>query len=352
MRIVVVGAGRMGVIRAEDLAADGRVDEIVVTNRNATRAEELAGCIGADAASAGSAGKPPHVTTAPWGEWPEADAYAVTTATDTHADLLEQLVPHGKPLLVEKPLAMTLEETDALIALAGDVTMQVGFQRRFDAGLRRMREAIESGRLGTLYSLTLTAHDIAPGSREFIAGSGGTFRDMLVHDLDLARWLGGSGIATVYATGTVRHHPDYAEADDYDVVAAHLTLESGVPVLVSGTRHDPVGHDIRAEAFGSLDSMAAGLNYRTPLHAADDAEGQRLLGAYLSDGRVEADTYRGFMDRFRDAFTAETAAFVDVVRGERTNPCTPQDARAALAAAIACGVSAREGRVVAIAEVG
>ena len=276
----------------------------------------------------------------------------MTTATDTHADLLEQFVPRGKPLLIEKPLAMTLEETDALIAMAEGITMQVGFQRRFDAGLRRIKEAIESGRLGTLYSLTLTAHDIAPGSPEFIAGSGGTFRDMLVHDLDQARWLGGSDIATVYATGTVRHHPDYAAADDYDVVAAHLTLEGGVPVLISGTRHDPVGHDIRAEAFGSLDSMAAGLNPRTPLHAADDADGQRLLGAYLSDGASGAETYRGFMDRFRDAFTAETSAFVDVVRGERANPCTPQDARAALAAAIACEVSAREGRVVEMAEIG
>ena len=338
MRIVVVGAGRMGAIRAEDLAADGRVDEIVVTNRNPERAAELAARVGGAAV--------------PWGEWPDADAYAVTTATDTHADLLEQLVPRGKPLLIEKPLAMTLEETDTLITRAEGITMQVGFQRRFDAGLRRIKEAIESGRLGTLYSLTLTAHDIAPGSPEFIAGSGGTFRDMLVHDLDQARWLGGSDIASVYATGTVRHHPEYAAAGDYDVVTAHLTLASGAPVLISGTRHDPVGHDIRAEAFGSLDSMAAGLNPRTPLHAADDGEGQRLLGAYLSDGELEVDTYRGFMDRFREAFTAETSAFVDVVRGERANPCTPQDARAALAAAIACEVSAREGRVVGMAEIG
>ncbi len=351
MRVVVVGAGRMGAIRAEDLAADGRAEEIVITNRNPERAAELAGRIGTTAASARPTGAPARVITCPWGEWPDADAYAVTTATDTHADLLEQLVPRGKPLLIEKPLAMTLAETDALIAMAQGITMQVGFQRRFDAGLRRIKEAIESGRLGTLYSLTLTAHDIAPGSPEFIAGSGGTFRDMLVHDLDQARWLGGSEIATVYATGTVREHAAYADAGDYDVVAAHLTLESGVPVLVSGTRHDPVGHDIRAEAFGSLDSMAAGLGPRTPLHAADD-DSERLVGAYLGDGELEVDTYRGFMDRFRAAFAAETSAFVDVVRGERANPCTPQDARAALAAALACEVSAREGRVVEMREIG
>jgi myo-inositol 2-dehydrogenase / D-chiro-inositol 1-dehydrogenase len=325
MRIVVVGAGRMGVIRAEDLAADGRVDEIVVTNRNAGRAEELAARVGA--------------TTAPWGDWPDADAYAVTTATDTHADLLGDLVPRGRPLLIEKPLAMTLEETDRLIDLAGDVTMQIGFQRRFDAGIRRIKQAIDSGDLGVIYTMTLIAHDMTPGSPDYIAGSGGTFRDMLVHDLDLARWLTDSDIATVYATGHVRDNQDYAAADDHDVVAVHLTTSNGVPVLISGTRHDPVGHDIRMEVFGSRESIAAGLNRRTPIHLAD------------GDLDVDADPYGGFMDRFRAAFTAETSAFVDVVRGERDNPCGPDDARAALAAAIACEVSAREGRVVDMTEI-
>jgi myo-inositol 2-dehydrogenase/D-chiro-inositol 1-dehydrogenase len=252
---------------------------------------------------------------------------------------------------VEKPLAITLEECDELIAVTDN--MQIGFQRRFDAGIRRIKQAVESGRLGTLYTLTLTAHDIAPGTPEFIAGSGGTFRDMLVHDLDLARWITGSEIATVYATGTVRHHPDYAAADDFDVVTATLTTETGVPILVSGTRHDPVGHDIRMEAFGSLDSMSAGLLPRTPLHVAESDGESELLGDYLGDlPRGLIRPFEGFMDRFRPAFTAETSAYVDFVRGERDNPCTPGEARAALALAIACDLSAREGRIVDVAEVG
>lgn len=337
MRIVVIGAGRMGVIRAEDLAADGRVDEIVVTNRNGARAQELAARVGG--------------TAVPWGEWPEADGYAVTTATDTHADLISALAGHGRPLLVEKPLAMTLEECDELISVTD--LMQIGFQRRFDAGIRGIKEAVDSGRLGVLYTVTMTAHDIAPGTPEFIAGSGGTFRDMLVHDLDLARWITGSEIATVYATGTVRNHPEYAAAGDFDVVTATLTTESGVPVLVSGTRHDPVGHDIRMEAFGSLDSVSAGLNDRTPLRAAEAVGGPELLGAYLAGtDPAQVRPYAGFMDRFRAAFTAETSAYVDFVRGERDNPCTPAEARAALALAIACERSAREGRIVEVAEVG
>jgi myo-inositol 2-dehydrogenase/D-chiro-inositol 1-dehydrogenase len=163
---------------------------------------------------------------------------------------------------------------------------------------------------------------------------------MLVHDLDLARWLCGSEIATVYATGHVRDNPDYAAANDYDVVAVHLTMANGVPILISGTRHDPVGHDIRMEAFGSLDSVSAGLNHRTPIHLA------------AGDHNVDADPYGGFMDRFRAAFTAETSAFVDVVRGERDNPCPPEASRAALAAAVACEISAREGRVVDMTEIG
>ena len=336
MRVVVVGAGRMGVIRAEDLAADGRVDDIVVTNRNPARAEELAARVGG--------------RTSPWGEWPEADAYAVTTATDTHMELLQQLAPLGRPLLVEKPLAMTLEETDQLIAMSNDVTMQIGFQRRFDTGIRRIKDAIESGRLGVLYTMTLVAHDKTPGSPDYIAGSGGTFRDMLVHDLDLARWLSDAEISTVYATGAVRNHPDYAAADDHDVVAVHLTMANGVPVLISGTRHDPAGHDIRMEAFGSLDSVSAGLDHRTPIRVAEAGDEPAYVETYFT-GR-EADPYRGFMDRFRVAFAAETSAFVDVVRAERDNPCPPDASRAALAAAIACEVSAREGRAVSMSEIG
>ena len=342
MRIVVVGAGRMGVIRAEDLVADGRVDEVVIANRNPARADDLAARLG---------GTPTRVSTAPWGDWPDADGYAVTTATDTHAELIGELADRGVPLLVEKPLAMTLAECDALMAVTDN--MQIGFQRRFDAGIRAIKEAVQSGRLGTLYTLTLTAHDIAPGSPEFIAGSGGTFRDMLVHDLDLARWITGSEIATIYATGTVRNHPDYADADDFDVVTATLTTTDGVPVIISGTRHDPVGHDIRMEAFGSLDSMSAGLVPRAPLHAAESDDAAELLGEFLGDippGIIEP--FAGFMDRFRPAFTAETSAYVDFVRGERDNPCTPAEARASLALAIACDLSARERRVVEVSEVG
>ena len=333
MRIVVVGAGRMGVIRAEDLATDGRVDEIVITNRNPERAAELAARVG------GSVAPWPSDTSNP-DTWPTADGYAVTTTTDTHADIIGALASLGRPLLIEKPLAMSLEETDRIIDLSGDVTMQIGFQRRFDAGIRAIKDAIDSGRLGVLYTMTLTAHDMTPGSPDYIAGSGGTFRDMLVHDLDLARWLSGSEIATVYATGHVRDNPDYAAANDHDVVAVHLTMANGVPILISGTRHDPVGHDIRMEAFGSLDSISAGLNHRTPIHLAD------------GDLNVDADPYGGFMDRFRAAFTAETSAFVDVVRGERDNPCPPEASRAALAAAVACEISAREGRVVDMTEIG
>ena len=336
MRIVVVGAGRMGVIRAEDLAADGRVDDIVVTNRNAVRAEELASRVGG--------------RTAPWGEWPDADAYAVTTATDTHMDLLQQFIPRGKPLLIEKPLAMTLDETDRLIDMSSDITMQIGFQRRFDQGIRRIKEAIDSGRLGVLYTMTLVAHDKTPGSPDYIAGSGGTFRDMLVHDLDLARWLSNSDIETVYATGAVRNHPDYAAANDHDVVAVHLTMADGLPVLISGTRHDPAGHDIRMEVFGSLDSVSAGLDHRTPIRVAEAGDEPAYVETYFTG--TAADPYKGFMDRFRAAFTTETSAFVDVVRGERANPCPPEASRAALAAAIACEVSAREGRAVAMSEIG
>ncbi len=203
-------------------------------------------------------------------------------------------------------------------------TVQIGFQRRFDPGIRDLHDRIADGRLGTVYSLRLMSHDITPSTLEFAAGSGGIFRDLHVHDLDLVRWLTGSEVETVFASKAVREHQQYAELDDADVSLIHAVTTSGVQVSVHGARHDPVGHDVRVEAFGSLDSAATGVNARTPVHTLDDG------------GGLPADPYRGFVDRFRAAFASETTAFVDLVVGGGTNPCPPQEALASLRAAIAC----------------
>lgn len=331
MRVAVIGAGRMGTIRVEDLVDDPRVDGVVVTNRTEARAAEVAAAYGAE-----------HL---PWGDprIADADAFVITTGTDTHLEHLERLLPLGRPVLCEKPIALTLADTRRAIELAEQhaTPFQIGFQRRFDPGLRDIHDRIAAGSVGTLYSLVLTAHDHTPSGREFIAGSGGIFRDMHVHDFDQVRWLTGEEIAWVHATSAVREHRQYAEFDDADTAMIMGVTEGGVSFSVSGTRHDPVGHDVRLEAFGTLDTVVAGLTRRTPLHALPESDAMSAVD----------DPYRGFVDRFRSAFMHETRAFVSYASGEIANPCPPDSALESLRVAVACEESIRTGAPVRIADI-
>lgn len=329
MRVLVIGAGRMGEIRATDLAADPRVDDVVITNRTKHRAEDVADCLGIQALDWQEALKVP------------ADAVVVATATDAHGRLLDAFLDRGAPLLCEKPIAMTIGETERICARVEETgtKMQIGFQRRFDAGIARARRAVVDGGIGQVYDLVLASRDHTPPSREFLAGSGGIFRDLHVHDLDLVAWITGSPIATIQATAAIRGDGAYAEYDDADITRIIAVTESGIPASITGARHDARGHDVRLELFGSRDSISAGLTPRTPLRVLDEP------GATL-----DVDSYGGFIDRFRDAFRAETAAFVDLVLGGE-NPCPPQAALEAMRAAVACEWSARSGERVRVAEV-
>ena len=331
MRIAVIGAGRMGAIRVEDLRPVA--DDIVIANRTPQRAHDLASQFDATAVGLDSILDE------------EVDGYVLATATDAHAGLLAELIMLGKPILCEKPIALTLADNDAIIGLIATTgtIVQIGFQRRFDAGIAEAHRLISTGALGTVYAMHLVAHDHQPSTIEFLEGSGGIFRDLHVHDFDLIRWLTSSEIETVYATKAVREHQQYSPYGDADTSLIHAVTTSGAQVSVSGTRHDPLGHDVHMEIFGSLDSVASGVNARTPLRGLDTAEG--------TESTMNINPYQGFVDRFRDAFRNETTAFTEVVAGSRQNPCPPESAREALRVALACEISVEEQRPVRVAEV-
>ena len=331
MRIAVIGAGRMGAIRVEDLRSI--TSDIVIANRTPGRASELAARFDATAVSLDSILDE------------EVDGYVLATATDAHAGLLAELIALGRPILCEKPIALTLADNDTIIDLiaATGTIVQIGFQRRFDTGIAEAQRLISSGALGTVYAMHMVAHDHQPSTIEFLEGSGGIFRDLHVHDFDLIRWLTSSEIETVYATKAVRAHEQYSAYEDADTALIHAVTTSGAQVSVSGTRHDPLGHDVHMEIFGSLDSVASGVNARTPLRGLDSAEGTVTA--------MNIDPYRGFVDRFRDAFRNETRAFAEVVAGLRPNPCPPESAREALRVALACEISVEQQRPVRVCEV-
>ena len=324
MKIAVIGSGRMGAIRAQDLIADGA--EVIIFNRRDSSADELAKKLGC------SAGKYADIYSQTF------DGYVVATATNAHVVILNSLLPLGKPILCEKPISLTVEETDEVISTAEKfgTEIQVGFQRRFDPPIAKAAAKIASGEVGTLYTMHMYAHDHQPSTLEFLEGSGSIYRDLHVHDFDLVRWITQSEISKVYATQAVREHQQYAKYNDADVSLISLTTASGVQVAITGTRHNPVGHDVRIEIFGSKDSLAVGLNPKTPIH---DIEGEM---------NFDPVRYKGFIERFREAFAKESQAFHRFTKGEIANSCPPQSAREALRVAIACEESIKSGYAVSV----
>ena len=250
------GAGRMADIRIQDLITDSRVTDVSIINRNASRAHVLAAKFGIT------------VTILDDFRAEDFDSFLITTGTANHAAALERVIGPGRKILLEKPIALELSETDEVLRKVTEVRaqIQIGFQRRFDPPIAEAKRRIASGSVGTLYHLRFASHDHQPSSREFLSGSGGIFRDLHVHDFDLIEWLCDSLISEVYATRLVREHIQYAEFGDGDVSLIHAVTESGVQVSISGSRHGPLGHDVRFEVFGSKDTISAGLSERTPIN--------------------------------------------------------------------------------------
>jgi len=331
MRVVVLGSGRMGRLRASFLARLPEVDSVMLASASGDRAASAAGGLdgvrGADFEAALAA---------------TADAYVVSTDTPRHAALLDQLLGRGVPILCEKPLTDDIASTKALVARARELgaLVQVGYHRRFDPGFVQIREAVSSGALGRVLSAGLVAFDHRLPSPEFLASSGGIFLDMHVHDFDILRWLTGEEITTVSALGSALTSPMFAEHGDFDMTAITGQLSNGAVFSIRGARFCARGQDVRVELAGSEDVVQAGLTERAPLRSTD---GDRELFA--------GKPFEDFMERFSDAFWAETAAFVEVVAGRRPNPCPPEEDIAAARVALACERSAKAGRVVGIEEV-
>ena len=328
LRISLLGAGRIGRLHARILSVLPDL-ELTVADADPGRAVEVASAVGARSATieAAIAG---------------ADALVIAAATDAHAELIRAGVARGIPTFCEKPLAGDLASTIAVAreVESSGVPVQIGFQRRFDAGYQEARRLVASGELGTLYAFRLAGHDPAPPHEAYIPVSGGLMRDFSIHDFDVIRWLTGSEVEEVYVTGSVRGFPVFAKYGDVDTAVATLTMADGTLGAMTVARHDPLGYDIRAELFGSRDSVSVGLGPRTPMRSVEP-------GVPPPAGPAWAD----FLVRFDQAYRDEFAAFLEVARGERPSPCTAADGLAALRVAEAATVSLHEHRPVRLAEI-
>ncbi|GAA0416278.1 Gfo/Idh/MocA family protein [Streptomyces luteireticuli] len=331
MKIGLIGTGRIGAFHAETLAAVPGVDTVIVADLDAGRAAQLAGKLGLDAA----AGIEEMYAAG-------LDGVVVTAATSAHAPLIHQALDHGVPVFCEKPVALDVPGTLGVVerAAAGSVPVQIGFQRRFDAGYTAARDALRAGELGWIHTLRACTSDVTPPPPAFIPTSGGLFRDCSIHDFDIMRWLTGREIVSVHAQGANRGAPFFTEGGDVDTCAALLRLDDDVLATVTATRYNGAGHDVRLEICGSEGARFVGLDDRAPMPTAE-----RDLSWH------RATPYATFMERFHDAYVAELTAFTEVATGHRENPCPPAEALEALYVAEACELSRRTGRPVEIADV-
>ena len=330
MRVGLLGAGRIGAFHAGVLAEHEDVDTLMIGDVDAERAAAVAEEVG------GQPGTIEEVVGL------ELDAAVIAAATPAHAELINVCLDKGLPTFCEKPVALDYEETVAIVDRieSSGTVLQIGFQRRFDAGYREARRLIETGGLGTLYSIRLATHDPEPPPEDYIPQSGGIFRDLHIHDFDALRWLVGSEAEEVYAQGSAREFEVFGKYGDFDATAAMIRMIDGVLAVVTGGRQDPLGYDVRTEVFGSGDSISVGLDQRMPLRSVEP-------GVLPPEGPA----YPGFLIRFEQAYRDELGHFLGLVQGRGENPCTARDSLEALRIAIAAEVSVAERRPVQLKEI-
>ncbi len=332
VRIGVIGCGRIGAMHAELIAQ--RVPGVTLTAVHdvvADAAASVAEALGVRRAS----------SAAELIEADDVDAVAICSSTDTHIDLLVDVARARKPAFVEKPLSLDLAEVDrgiAAVAEAG-ITVQVGFNRRFDAAHRQVRDRVVAGDVGEVHLVRITSRDPAPPPISYIKVSGGIFCDMTIHDFDMARFVTGSEVVEVYAVGAVRVDRAIARAGDIDTAVVILYHADGAITTIDNSRRAVYGYDQRVEAFGS-DGMASSFN--PPSATTQYWNGSGSQGPPLQ---------YFFLERYTASYLAQWQAFAVAVRGG-PSPVTVVDGRATLVMGLAAWASVNEGRPISTAEIG
>ena len=322
----VLGCGRIGRMHARNIEAHPRAELVAVYDVVSRAAEETAAELGAKVvASVDAALAEPGV-----------DAVFVASSTDTHVDLLTRGAKAGKAVLCEKPIDLDMARVEACWAEIGslDPLVMIGFNRRFDPSFKALRDRLSTGEIGKLEQVVITSRDPAPAAAEYLKVSGGLFRDMTIHDFDMARYLAGD-IVDVQAIGANLIDPGIKEIGDIDAAMVTLRAASGALIQINNSRRCAYGYDQRVEAFGEKGMLQA-LNRHPTTLAAWGAAGTGAADPVL----------HFFIERYREAYNAEIDHFVDCIEN-RTRPLAGfADGREALRLADAALESLRTGRVV------
>ncbi|MGN6550000.1 MAG: inositol 2-dehydrogenase [Pararhizobium sp.] len=330
VRFALLGAGRIGKVHAKAITATPQARLVAVADAVAAAAEDIAAKYGAAVRSIADIERADDI-----------DAVVICTPTDAHADLIERFARAGKAIFCEKPIDLSLNRVAACLKVVEEAgaPLMVGFNRRFDPHFRAVREAIDAGRIGTVEMVQIVSRDPGAPPAAYIRSSGGIFRDMTIHDFDMARFMLGEEPVAVSASASVLTDPAIEALGDYDSVSVILTTASGKHCTISNSRRATYGYDQRVEVHGSAGSVAV--------------ENQRPVAIEVATGAgyTRPPLHDFFMTRYTEAYAAEIAAFIAAVgTGARPSP-SGRDGLMALALAEAALRSVAEGRTVRVEEV-
>jgi myo-inositol 2-dehydrogenase/D-chiro-inositol 1-dehydrogenase len=332
VRIGIIGAGRIGKLHAENLKNFKGVEIRAISDIFADQARDWAAQNGI--------------------EWitqdykeilndPEIDAVLICSPTDTHVDIIKEAARAGKHIFCEKPISLNVSKTAQVLQLVkqAGIKFQLGFNRRFDHNMSRVNELLKAGKAGDLHILKITSRDPAAPPKAYIRSSGGLFADMAIHDFDLARFLVGSDVEEVYVQGAVMVDRVFEECGDIDTAITTLRFKNGVLGVVVNSRQAHY-YDQRVEAFGSAGTIA--IQNETPSTVEWFSSG---------DGVSRETPLYFFLERYKEAYIKELQSFIDAVLNDSQVPVDVNDGYQAELIAFAAGISLREKRPVALAEV-
>lgn len=313
VNVALLGAGRIGAMHAANVAARPDARLVCVYDPVAPAAAAVAARHGAAAA--------PDVDAALTAA---VDAVLIASSTDTHVPLIMAAAAAGKAVLCEKPIDLSMERVDRCWqAVRGTgVPIQIGFNRRYDPTHRRVRDLAAGGAVGAIHQVIITSRDPEPPPAAYLRVSGGLFRDMMIHDFDLARFVLGEEPTSITAIGGALADPAIGALGDVDTAMVMMTTESGAQCHVNCSRQAAYGYDQRLEVHGSGGMVCSG-NRR-----ADEAQLFTAAGA-----GSPAPLERFFIERYAAAYRAELADFIDAVAAGREPSVTFADGRRALALA-------------------
>ncbi len=329
-RFSLFGAGRIGKMHADNLAANPNATLVRVYDVIAEVAHTTAQKHGAKVAE-----------TVDEALGDDVDAVLIASSTDTHVDLITAAAKAGKAILCEKPIDLDIDRVNKCKADIADcdVPVQIGFNRRYDPTHRAVHDAVQAGEVGDVHQVIITSRDPELAPMAYLKVSGGLYRDMMIHDFDLARFILGEEPVEVMATGSVLVSDELRSIDDVDTAMVVMRTESGKQCHINCSRRAVYGYDQRLEVFGSKGMVQSGNRRGT------------MIERYTQSATAQLDPLLYFfIDRYPEAYDNEINDFIDAVANNREPAVTFEDGRRALMLADAANESLKTGAVVRVTD--